>query len=284
MPQDYTAAAPVAQERRPWTQDNQDTAEMLRAEGWSYAQIGRSIGFAAKVVDYRLNIEKYKERAQRWSEKNQARRREARQHWREENREQINEYHRRWRHENPEKVKAYQEVDKNWVLSNPEKVKANQQRYREKHSEKRNAYTRLWRKANPEKSKNSILRWRESNQEKVLMTTRRRYALRRSGRKAALVRINQALQAKRFALFGDACAYCGFSEKLTLDHVLALTTGGLDEPDNIAPACRSCNSRKNNRPVEVWYRSQPFFCEVRWELIKQHCPGATGQLSLAMPA
>ncbi len=45
-------------------------------------------------------------------------------------------------------------------------------------------------------------------------------------------------------VFGHACAYCLRTVKLTRDHVLPLSRGGLDEPDNVVPACQPCNSRK----------------------------------------
>lgn len=55
------------------------------------------------------------------------------------------------------------------------------------------------------------------------------------------------------------CAYClrkdgeiGSDDKpvrLSRDHVVAVTRGGEHTAENIVPACRPCNSRKNNRPV-----------------------------------
>lgn len=45
------------------------------------------------------------------------------------------------------------------------------------------------------------------------------------------------------------CYYCRQERPLTLDHVMPLTKGGRHVEENIVPACRSCNSRKNNRIV-----------------------------------
>ncbi len=36
----------------------------------------------------------------------------------------------------------------------------------------------------------------------------------------------------------------------TIDHVIALSSGGVDRIFNLVPCCRSCNARKNNRGVE----------------------------------
>jgi hypothetical protein len=72
--------------------------------------------------------------------------------------------------------------------------------------------------------------------------------------------------AERFALF-DGCAYCDADKKLTVDHFVALKPGGLHVPSNIVGACKPCNSSKKDKPVESWYRAQPFFAEQRWQRI-----------------
>jgi 5-methylcytosine-specific restriction endonuclease McrA len=47
---------------------------------------------------------------------------------------------------------------------------------------------------------------------------------------------------------GRACAYCqGPAE--TVDHVIPLVRGGTNHEGNLVPACRSCNSRKQDRLV-----------------------------------
>lgn len=41
------------------------------------------------------------------------------------------------------------------------------------------------------------------------------------------------------------CVYCGAPAD-TIDHVIPRSKGGTDDPDNLVPACRDCNSRKSN--------------------------------------
>lgn len=49
---------------------------------------------------------------------------------------------------------------------------------------------------------------------------------------------------------GHRCAYClRAGMKLTIDHVTALFVDGAHDPDNIVPACESCNKRKRDRGV-----------------------------------
>lgn len=47
--------------------------------------------------------------------------------------------------------------------------------------------------------------------------------------------------------YAGRCAYCGYEAKLHADHRMPLVRGGSNTIDNILPACRSCNSRKNKK-------------------------------------
>lgn len=45
---------------------------------------------------------------------------------------------------------------------------------------------------------------------------------------------------------GYLCQYCG-SDATTVDHVIPISKGGTDEPDNLVAACTRCNYSKGNR-------------------------------------
>lgn len=49
---------------------------------------------------------------------------------------------------------------------------------------------------------------------------------------------------------GHRCVYCGTHEDLTLDHVLPKSRGGRTSWDNLATACKRCNTRKGDRTPE----------------------------------
>lgn len=51
----------------------------------------------------------------------------------------------------------------------------------------------------------------------------------------------------------EACVYCGVEagEEMTVDHVIPKRYGGTDQPSNLVPACRSCNSAKHTLPAAV---------------------------------
>lgn len=61
---------------------------------------------------------------------------------------------------------------------------------------------------------------------------------------------NWISNADRQALYerdGHTCRYCGSTDSLSLDHIIPVSQGGTDEPDNLVTACRSCNSAKGGR-------------------------------------
>jgi len=170
-----------------------------------------------------------------------------------------------------------------WHRSDPEKNRERAREWRKANPDRKRAHCQKWCENHPQKRRESARKWRESNPEKSREYSRRCGALRRAARRCSLHPLTSKQRAKRFALFGNACAYCGGTDKLEVEHVLALTAGGLDEAANIVPACRWCNSSKHTKPVEAWYKSQPCFNEARWAKIKKHCPNASsGQLTLGM--
>jgi hypothetical protein len=257
---------------RPWTDEDQRRAEELRAQGLSYRAIGSAIGRSNVVVRRRLNVavaEKHNADSRRWREANldlckERRRRDRRRRF-EMDPEREREQTRAWRRANPERVR---EIGRDYRRANNERHRSNQRR---------------WRQAHPEKVREYDRRQRSRFPERVRETTRRRRARVRAAGRRSLVPLTPAQARLRFKLFSDACAYCGASDRITVDHVLALTAGGLDEAQNIVPACVSCNCSKRAKAVEGWYRCQPFFTEGRWQRLRRHCPGIdAGQLPLAL--
>ena len=84
-------------------------------------------------------------------------------------------------------------------------------------------------------------------------------------------------QSKRRALIGDAkitteewrqvmlstnftCSYCGCRltrNNRSVDHIVPLNKGGEHTVDNLAPACRSCNSSKQDKLLSEWQNDLP---------------------------
>ena len=69
---------------------------------------------------------------------------------------------------------------------------------------------------------------------------------------------------RRWGEFNHACAYCGATGDLQIEHVVPISKGGEHHLGNIVPACQRCNFSKGKADVEPWFRTQPFFTEQRW--------------------
>lgn len=54
---------------------------------------------------------------------------------------------------------------------------------------------------------------------------------------------------------GYECAYCGDCAN-TVDHIIPLSRGGTNDPENLTPACKSCNSSKRDKLVHEWMTAQ----------------------------
>lgn len=67
-------------------------------------------------------------------------------------------------------------------------------------------------------------------------------------------------QERRLRAAATHCSYCGeelTSESRTLDHVVPLSKGGPHSTDNVVPACRSCNSRLQDKARTTAHAAPP---------------------------
>lgn len=64
-------------------------------------------------------------------------------------------------------------------------------------------------------------------------------------------RLKFFIRAEVFRLKGSLCQYCN-NPADQIDHVVALARGGTDDLSNLVPACKSCNSSKQAKPVQQW--------------------------------
>ena len=60
------------------------------------------------------------------------------------------------------------------------------------------------------------------------------------------------VRAEVFARDANSCLYCGcelVGSERCIDHIIPRCRGGSDDPENLATACRSCNSQKGELSV-----------------------------------
>ena len=109
-------------------------------------------------------------------------------------------------------------------------------------------YQRAFRKANKEKIDAYIREWLRTPEGKEYMV-RRNFHRRSSVLRTPVKQLLTPAEWREIKLkFHNACAYCGVPEsssvKLTRDHLIPVTKGGLHTKENIVPACQPCNARK----------------------------------------
>jgi hypothetical protein len=51
----------------------------------------------------------------------------------------------------------------------------------------------------------------------------------------------------------DSCIYCGAETDLTVEHMIPVSRGGPDHPDNFVRVCKHCNSSKGNKGVYEYF-------------------------------
>lgn len=100
----------------------------------------------------------------------------------------------------------------------------------------------------------SVYAWREKNRAKYLIQ-HRAAQVRRRFRKANLDSGLVTVAFVKEKISETVCSYCQKEIPLgerTLDHVVPLNRNGRHHPDNLAMACRSCNSSKSDKLLEEW--------------------------------
>jgi 5-methylcytosine-specific restriction endonuclease McrA len=139
-----------------------------------------------------------------------------------------------------------------------------------------NEQRRYWRE-NPDAKREHDRQWDRASWwlEYQTKPELRLYIRQKSKRRKAQMRDSVAIQLSgkqvraRFAQFDHCCAYCGAGGELHIEHVVPISKGGTHALGNVVPACESCNYSKTTHEVESWYRSQPFFSELRWRKIRR---------------
>jgi 5-methylcytosine-specific restriction protein A len=76
--------------------------------------------------------------------------------------------------------------------------------------------------------------------------------IRRERAKARELRQSQWWKRRRAS---GTCHYCGRTfapRELTMDHLVPLVRGGRSTKGNLVPACKECNSKKQNQLAFEW--------------------------------
>jgi len=87
---------------------------------------------------------------------------------------------------------------------------------------------------------------------------------------------DEIAQAYVESIINDPCLYCEEVEDIAIDHVIPMNINrlppgveaGTNQWWNFAPACRKCNSRKNNWPLTTFLEKQHIWLTKRDGKIK----------------
>lgn len=133
-----------------------------------------------------------------------------------------------------------------YIETKPEYYKEYQEQYRQSHLEELQKYGR-------EYSKKRYQTHKEIYRQYVI-----EYRARKRGNKAPCA----ADIKQRVEQCYNSCVYCGGPYE-HLDHVVPVSTGGVDAIHNLVPSCSRCNLSKNNTDWGLWYGKQSFYDEKR---------------------
>lgn len=146
----------------------------------------------------------------------------------------------------------------------PVKAKIRRQEWENRNCEKKNARHRLWREQNKERALANEAQYRIDNRERLNKRNREWakthhetysvYCRNRRARKRAAEGSHTADDIARLReVQRDRCAVCRakLNKKGHVDHIIALSKGGSNWPNNLQLLCESCNCSKHSRdPIE----------------------------------
>lgn len=196
-----------------------------------------------------VNRERLNGYARQWNAANSKARNEYQRKWRAANRDAYNEYQRR--HNKKRDRKEY--------YATYSKLRQEDPAYRERRAEYMRAYEarrkgkrdhKTYRLAHKEQRAAIAKTWRAANRERVRMYSRRRRALKAQAEGTHTAADIQA-QYKRQK---GCCYWCGVKvgDSYHVDHIVPLSRGGTDWPENLVVACQPCNQSKFNKLPHEW--------------------------------
>lgn len=178
-----------------------------------------------------------------------------------DNKEKIKEKAKQYYQDNKEERKEYK---KQYYNENKEEILEKCKQYREEHKEEKKEYNKEYYQDNKEEIANYQKQYRENNPEKIFNWHNKRRTSKESLGRG--VTKEQWLEMMNF--FDWKCAYSdeyigGDSDKRTIDHIIPLNKGGLNEIWNCVPMLRDYNSSKKTNSILEWYQKQNFYSEER---------------------
>lgn len=106
-----------------------------------------------------------------------------------------------------------------------------------------------WYLKNRSRAADMLSAWRMRNKDRIAYYNAKYYALRKGGFTDKILTKSEwdtILESYKYS-----CGYCGDQyARITIDHAIPLSRGGLHSAENIVPCCLSCNSTKSDKTVD----------------------------------
>ncbi len=144
------------------------------------------------------------------------------------------------------------EIYSAWSAANRERIAETKRTYRAANREHIEEYRRSWRDANSERDAETNRAWRKANPE-----AQKSKNLRRRARVANAEGTHNAADIQaQYKRQKAHCFYCEakLGKSYHVDHIVPLSRGGSNWPDNIVCACASCNTSKGDKLLHEWER------------------------------
>lgn len=138
--------------------------------------------------------------------------------------------------------------NREWAKKNRDKENERNKRWYHEHKELFVDYAQKWKLNHPNYFVNYNRAWRNAHLERARTQSRNRAARRKNS--IGTHTTEEWLEVRNS--YGR-CVYCNKEvDNLETDHVVPLAGGGTNDISNIVPACKSCNTSKNDTPLLVW--------------------------------
>lgn len=138
--------------------------------------------------------------------------------------------------------------------------------YREQHRERLLAQQRAWNARNAERLRPYRAEHYQANQELRRAQERARYAQEVAAnpekyrakfheRRSRILGNGGTYTSEEWealcARYGNICLMCHQKKKLTVDHIIPVSQGGMSDIENLQPLCRSCNAKKSDKTMNL---------------------------------
>ena len=227
-------------------QYNENNKERIKERAKQYYQDNKEEILEYQKQYYENNRDEIKERVKQYSENN---------------RDEIKEYKKKYREEHKEEIK---EKDKKYREEHKDEIKEYKKKYREEHKEEKRKRDKKYYEDNKDEILEKRKQYYKNNPHKIFNACSKRR--QREENQGNGITKEQWFEMMNF--FEWRCAYSGEyiggnSEYRTVDHIMPLVQGGLNEIWNCVPMYSNYNFSKHTSDMLEWYQQQEFYSEER---------------------